>query len=339
MVRATLLGSPQSSNLLQAIESKKKLALAIVDFLNSSTTDGTLSSDEKESIEVATQCIADAFKIDIDDKAAMTDALGGQSLLAIYNVFEKMKGKTGPKPAPAAASPAPAAAAGPKKPTDAEKAEAEALKSKGNAAMAVRDFPTAIDFYTQALKIVPNNPIYLSNRAAAHSNVSDFDSAIADAEIAVDTDPSYSKGWSRLGHARYSKGDNRGAMEAYKAGIDASGETPSNLLKIGYETAKKRFEQEENVERSATPAARGAGGAGGMPDLSALAGGLGDMGGLEEMMKNPMLSAAMEQMKNNPKMMEDIMNSDMLKNMLGGGGAGGAGGLGAMMSNPQFASM
>ena len=74
--------------------SRKRLALAVIDFLNSSLADGTVPSDESESIEIATNCIAEAFKVDPTDKAAVSDALGGQSLLSIYSVYEKLKGKS-----------------------------------------------------------------------------------------------------------------------------------------------------------------------------------------------------------------------------------------------------
>ncbi|KAI5855768.1 glutamine-rich cytoplasmic protein [Tricharina praecox] len=300
-------------------ESKKKLALAVIDFLTTSTTDGTLSPDEKESIEVATQCIADAFKVDPEDKAAVADALGGQSLVAIYSVFEKMKGKTTPKPA---ASTTPAAGAGTKQPTDAEKAEAEALKSQGNAAMSKKDYTGAIDFYSQALNIHPNNPIYLSNRAAAFSNTGNYDAAIRDAETAVDTDPSYSKAWSRLGHARYSKGDNRGAMEAYKAGIDAEGNGGTPLMKVGYETAKKRVDAEEAVTSRGGPSSGGpgAGGPGGFDMAS--------------MLNNPMLANLAKEKLGNPAEMQN-----MLKGLLGGQGMPDMSEIAGLMQNPQFAAM
>lgn len=305
---------------MQSTESKKKLALAVIDFLNNSTTDGTLSPDEKESIEVATQCIADAFKVDPEDKAAVTNALGGQSLLAIYNVFEKMKGKTAPKPASSTTA---AGGTGAKQPTDAEKAEAEALKSKGNAAMSQKDYTTAIDFYTQALKIYPNNPIYLSNRAAAFSNTGNYDAAIGDAETAVDTDPTYSKAWSRLGHARYSKGDNRGAMEAYKAGIDAEGNGGTPLMKTGYETAKKKADAEETVASRGGPSSggQGAGGPGGFDIAS--------------MLNNPLLANLAKEKLGDPAEMQN-----MLKGILGGeGGMPDMSQIAGLMQNPQFAAM
>ncbi|RMZ89375.1 hypothetical protein DV736_g3397, partial [Chaetothyriales sp. CBS 134916] len=43
-------------------DSKKRLALSVIDFLNTSLKDGTLTADDAESIEIATNCIADAFK-------------------------------------------------------------------------------------------------------------------------------------------------------------------------------------------------------------------------------------------------------------------------------------
>ncbi|KAI5819788.1 glutamine-rich cytoplasmic protein [Pyronema omphalodes] len=293
-----------------ATESKKKLALAIIDFLQKSCTDGTLGGDEKESIEVATQCIADAFKVDPEDQAAVNDALGGQSLLSIYNVFEQMKGKkAASKPAAA-----PTPAAGPKQPTDAEKAEADALKSKGNAAIQAKDYKAAVDFYSQALKIIPAHPVYLSNRAAAYSSLNDFDNAIKDAELAVDTDPTYSKAWSRLGHARFSKGDHRGAMEAYKAGIDAEGNGGTQLLKIGYETAKKKVEAEEALQ---SPRGGAAGAGADDFDLSSILNN-------PALANNPMLEAA----KNiDPNELKNMMNNPMIQNMmnsmLGGGPNGG----------------
>jgi len=335
-------------------ETKKRLALAIINFLQTSSTDGTLSTDDRESVEIATQLISDAFKVDASDKVAMDDALGGQSLVAIYSVFDKMKANRG------AAPKSPATPAKPTGPSDEDKAKAEALKAQGNGAMAKREFEVAIDYYTKALELVPKNPIYLSNRAAAYSNVGKYELAIEDAQIAVDTDPSYTKAWSRLGHARWSKGDSRGAMEAYKAGIDAEGNGGSEIMKRGYETAKKKVEEDENVSspgadalpRASSP--RGGAGAGGMPDLSSLAsmlgggggapggGGMGGPGGLDlgSIMSNPMFSKMAENLMSNPGLMQNLMNNPRLKEMMDGvGGGGGMPDMSSLMSDPTIAEM
>lgn len=349
-------------------DSRKRLALAIIDFLNTSVTDGTLQSDDAESMEIATGCIAEAFHVDPNDKAAMTDALGGQNLLKIYGVYEKLKGKSTASTEGASSaqegrpsSPvAPSAASSASKtggPTD----ESERLKGQGNAAMQKKDYATAIDFYTQALEIAPLNPIYLSNRAAAYSGASQHEFAKNDAELATATDPKYTKAWSRLGLARFALGDAQGSMDAYKAGIDAEGNGGSDAMKRGYETAKRRVEEEgglADIQGSNDRSAPGAG-AGGMPDLSSLAGMLGGGGGaggmpdLGSLMQNPMMRQMAQNLMSNPDMMNNIMNNPRLRDMansFGGGagrggaegGAGGAGGmpdLSSLMNDPNIAEM
>lgn len=223
--------------------------------------------------------------------------------------------------------------------------------------MAKKDYNTAIDFYTQALKLNPNNPIYLSNRAAAYSSTGNYDAAITDAQVAVDTDPKYTKAWSRLGLARFAKGDARGSMEAYKAGIDAEGNGGSDIMRKGYETAKRRVEEEEGEsdDDDNSPAARGGPGAGGMPDLAGLAsmfgggrggGGGGGMPDLSSIMSNPMFSQMAQNLMSNPELMSGLMNNPRLRNMMdsvgGGGGGGGGGGmpdLSSLMQDPSIAEM
>ena len=55
-------------------QSKKRLALAILDFLQTSQTDGSVAPDDAEQLEVAANCIAEAFKVDAADEAAKKDA-------------------------------------------------------------------------------------------------------------------------------------------------------------------------------------------------------------------------------------------------------------------------
>lgn len=334
-----------------ATDSRKRLALAVVDFLNTSLKDGTLQSEDADSIEIASNCIAECFHVDPNDQAAMKDALGGQNLLSIYSVYEKLKGKSTAstqgsssaqeaRPSTPSAPQAQDSEAAKGGPTE----ESEKLKGQGNAAMQKKDYPTAIDFYTKALEISPLNPIYLSNRAAAYSANQKHELAKNDAELATVADPKYTKAWSRLGLSRFALGDAKGSMEAYAKGIEAEGNGGSEAMKKGYETAKRRCE-EENVspELDTTSSRSGPGGAGGMPDLSSLAGMLGGGGGaggmpdIGALMQNPMMRQMASQMMSNPEMMNNLMSR-----FGGAGGAGGAGGmpdLSSMMNDPAIAEM
>ena len=105
----------------------------------------------------------------------MQDAIGGQSLLSIYGVYEKLKGKSSTAGsstsslAGGASSASNSAQPGASPAGAASTPEAEIFKSQGNAAMQRKDYPLAIDFYSKAIALAPLNPIYLSNRAAAYS--------------------------------------------------------------------------------------------------------------------------------------------------------------------------
>ncbi|KAK4507464.1 hypothetical protein PRZ48_001199 [Zasmidium cellare] len=346
-----------------ATDSRKRLALAIVDFLQSSLKDGTLQPEDADSIEIATNCIAECFHVDPNDQTAVKDALGGQNLLSIYGVYEKLKGKGTPAAVASGAAAGAAASAGSSEqptPSGSPTEESEKLKGIGNAAMQKKDYQAAVDNYTKALEICPLNPIYLSNRAAAYSALSKHEFAKNDAELATATDPKYTKAWSRLGLARFALGDAKGAMEAYQQGIDSEGNGGSEAMKKGFETAKKKVEEEERAggddddddDDVASP--RGAGGAG--PDLAGLASMLGGGGGgaggfdLNALMQNPMMRSMAQNLMSNPEALNGIMSNPQLRNMaerFGGGGGGGAGGQGgggmpdlaSLMNDPSIREM
>ncbi|KAK2742551.1 hypothetical protein FQN57_005177 [Myotisia sp. PD_48] len=340
--------------------SQKQLALAIIDFLNTSLKDGTLSADDSESIEIATSCLADTFKVDPSDKAAVQHALGGQSLSTIYGIYQNLKGKT------TAAQGAGQAQREEKRATDAAPnagaptAESDRLKSEGNERMACKDYPAAIKFYTQALEIAPANPIYLSNRAAAYSASGSHQKALDDAEVAVAADPKYVKAWSRLGLAKSELGDLKGASEAYEKAIEAEGGQGSDAMRRALATIRKRIEEvkkkqeNEPVAEDVDDASGASRGAGGMPDLSALAGLLGGGGGggsgmpdFSALMNNPMFANVAQNLMSNPDMMGNIMNNPALRSMAesfgGGRGGGGSGGgmpdVASLMNDPNIAEM
>ncbi|KAF2234904.1 hypothetical protein EV356DRAFT_514797 [Viridothelium virens] len=360
-------------------DSQKRLALAIHDFLSTSLKDGTLSPEESESIEIAQNCIAESFHIDPSDPAAIKEALGGQNLLSIYGVYEKLKGKdttsSNPSSSPNPSTTTPgtsSSSTGATSSTPGSGAagqgtnpEAEKLKSQGNAAMQAKDPSRAIDLYTQALTLSPLNPIYLSNRAAAYSATAQHALAAQDAEMATAADPNYTKAWSRLGLARFAMGDAKGSMEAYRRGIEEEGSGGSEAMKKGFETARRRVQEEggpvdDGDARARSPdVAEGAGGAagGGMPDLSSLLGGMGGGGAggagggggmpnFAEMMNNPMLRQMAQNVMQNPETMNNLMSNPRLRELassFGGGGQGGGGGgmpdLNSLMSDPSVAEL
>lgn len=323
-------------------DSKKRLALAICDFLQTSISDGTLPADEKESIETAIECIADSFKVNPADANAVKTAVGPQKLVDIFSAYEKLQ---------TAAASVSAASIPPEK-----KKEADSLKSKGNAAMQQKDYTQAVDFYTQALSIDPKNPIFLSNRSAAYHNLKNYEAAKRDAKACTEIDPSYSKGWSRLGLALYALGEARASMEAYKKGLDLEGSGSSDAMRKGYQAAKKRVEEldaagviqeperspREDVDVDLGPAPRGSGGSSGNPVADLFGGGGGAGGGPDfaSMMQNPMFQSMAQNMMSNPDMMGMLMNNPKLREMANQfSSGGGMPDMSTLMSDPSIADM
>lgn len=338
--------------LTQATTTKQRLALAICDFLNTSIADGTLMPDDKDTIDVAVNCIAEAFQVDPNDKAAVSAAVSNQNLLQIYSVYEKLKNATKPAAGASSSSSAEASTSTPPAPiSDEQKKQAEALKSKGNAAMAAKDYASAIDYYTRALALHPGNAVFLSNRAAAHSAARDHESARADAEAAVAVDPKYTKAWSRLGLARFALGDAKGSMEAYQKGIEYEGSGGSEAMKKGFETAKRRVEELAAEEQEEDGSRGGAPGAGATPSLADLAGmfggggagrgaGGGGMPDFGAIMNNPMFASMAQNLMSNPDMMQNLMSNPRLRDMANQfSSGGGMPDIGSLMSDPNIEEM
>ncbi|KAF2097030.1 protein phosphatase 5 [Rhizodiscina lignyota] len=68
--------------------------------------------------------------------------------------------------------------------------DAVTLKEKGNAAFKAHDWPSAIDFYTQAIKANDREPSFYTNRAQANIKLESYGLAIADATKALEIDES-----------------------------------------------------------------------------------------------------------------------------------------------------
>ncbi|KAF8506882.1 putative stress-induced protein STI1 [Russula emetica] len=296
-------------------EKQQRLVLSIIDFLNQSINDGTVREEDKEGLEVAVQCIGEAFGVDPTDQEEV-DRLSVKpaTLQTIFEVFLKTRDKissTGQVP-PSTSSAAPVS------PSAEDKDAAEKYKQKGNAFMTGKQYDKAIEAYTEATKLDPSNPVYYSNRAAAHSCKGDHLTAAIDAEKVLEIDPKFTKGYSRLGHARYSIGDYAAAADAYRRGLELE---PNNAaMQDGLRNSEAQ--PTDAARDMATPSAASAGGLGGLADTlrnlgGGGAGGAGGAGGMPDLAG----------MMNNPAMMQ--MAQQMMAN----------GGLERVMSNPTVASM
>lgn len=87
------------------------------------------------------------------------------------------------------------------KASDEKKAEAEAIKTEGNALLKDSEFKKAIEKYSKAIDSDPHNPVYYCNRAAAYTKNNNLMEAVDDCQIALLLDPKYDKAHARIAYA------------------------------------------------------------------------------------------------------------------------------------------
>lgn len=189
-------------------------------------------------------------------------------------------------------------------------ASADELKALGNKAIAEKNFDDAIDKFTQAIALQPDNHILYSNRSAAHASKKEWDSALKDAEKTTEIKPDWAKGWGRKGAALHGMGGLVGANDAYEQGLkhDAS----NAQLKSGLASVQKAIQQEE-------------GGPGGDPS-----GGLGQMFSdhnlVQKLASNPKTSAyladpsfmsKLQQIQKNPQNTQELFSDPRMIQVLG----------------------
>ncbi|KAI0853531.1 heat shock protein [Daldinia vernicosa] len=190
-------------------------------------------------------------------------------------------------------------------------ASVDELKALGNKAIAEKKFDEAIDAFTKAITIDPNNHILYSNRSAAYASKKDWTNALSDAEKTTQIKPDWPRGWGRKGAALHGSGDLLGASEAYEEGLKHD---PNNAnLKSSLASVQRAMEQEAGA------------GLGGDPT-----GGLGKMFSdpnlLQKLMSNPKTSgffadpsfiAKIQAIQQNPQNTQDLFSDPRMIQVLG----------------------
>ncbi|KAG6891059.1 hypothetical protein C0995_014148 [Termitomyces sp. Mi166 len=328
-------------------EKQQRLVFAIIDFLNQSIADATVKADDKEGLEVAIQCIGEAFNVDPSNpQQAEKLTIKPTTLQSIFDVYLATRDKVGGSTAQPSTSP-------PKAPTAEHKAQADAHKQRGNTLMSAKKFDEAIQAYNESVALDPTNPVYYSNRAAAYSSKGDHLAAVGDAEKAISLDPKFLKSYHRLGHAYWGLGDTEKSIEAYERGLKQDPQNESLLQAL--RSARDRIATSTTSEATTTTTPResspnppnsladmasmlgGMGGAGGgLPDIAglmnnpqmrAMAQQIASSGGLASLMQNPGVQNMMNRIQSgNMPSMEELMGDPTLRDLAEQFGAGrGAG--------------
>ncbi|KAI1454868.1 heat shock protein [Annulohypoxylon moriforme] len=190
-------------------------------------------------------------------------------------------------------------------------ASVDELKALGNKAIADKNFDEAVDAFTKAISIDPNNHVLFSNRSAAYASKKDWGNALKDAEKTTSIKPDWPRGWGRKGAALHGSGDLVGASEAYEQGLKLD---PNNAgLKKSLDSVQRAIEQGPDGGFGADPT----GGIGKMfqdPNL------------LQKLMNNPKTSgyfadpsfmAKIQAIQQNPQNTQDLFSDPRMIQVLG----------------------
>lgn len=312
----------------------KATSYAILEFLKTQLDEGKVGEDERASIEVAFDCLAEAFFVDLRDPAqreAYSLTKRGASLEQLCTAFLKNQ-HIQPAPVSTAMEVDSTAASTTEATTTSKLVEeeqaiieqAEKLKAEGNVLMQQKNYQGAIDKYTEAINLKPDVAIYYTNRAAAYSCIRKFEESKKDCEIAISLNPNYVKSYSRLGLAEYKLNRFDAAVKAYQKALqlEPGNERILSDLKLAEEKLKNTESASPAAAAAAAATAGGGGsgasqaratpgGAGGIPPglaglAASLGGGVGGAGGMPDlgsMLQNPALMQMAMQMMNNPNIM------------------------------------
>jgi tetratricopeptide (TPR) repeat protein len=126
-------------------------------------------------------------------------------------------------------------------------------KKQGNTAFQAHDYDDAIIYYSNGIDLEPTNPALFSNRSAAYLKTGDTAKARRDADMCIELDKHWPKGWWRRGQAQLEAQEYADARDTFREGLTYC-PSDDNLTR-GLENAEKRVAVLEAVQgKQAEPA-------------------------------------------------------------------------------------
>lgn len=157
-----------------------------------------------------------------------------------------LSGTPGADPAAADANAAGEMHAGAEASRQAADMSSDDWKKQGNAAFQAQDYDNATLFYSNGIELEPTNAALFSNRSAAYLKQGDTAKARRDADMCVELDKYWPKGWWRRGQAQLEAQEYADARNTFREGLTyCAGD--DNLTR-GLENAEKRVAVLEAVQ-------------------------------------------------------------------------------------------
>jgi len=247
--------------------SDKALRIAILEYISG------LKDVDESSREISLNCLQETFGIQLDSSEAKEHSLKNKGL-SLPEVFAKGLGQQQPTPS------------APKAPVD--PARAEEFKVEGNNFLKAANYSKAIESYTKAIELNDGNAIYWLNRAIAKINMTNYESALEDAEAAITRDPNYTKAYYRKGQCLAALNRINDAIAAFEEAERRASSDPTLLQNIREQLRQTRSLQVTGKLLDSDP------------DLvNKVASGLSETGALQDLATDPEFAAALQDVEQN----------------------------------------
>jgi stress-induced-phosphoprotein 1 len=121
-------------------------------------------------------------------------------------------------------------------------------KDKGNEAFKAQRYEEAIKWFSEGLKLDPNNHVLLSNRSACYVKTGKLQEALDDANKVIALKPDWARGYSRKGAALHAMERYEEAKEAYKKALELEPNNEQIKQSLQEVTELAAAERKFNVE-------------------------------------------------------------------------------------------
>ncbi|XP_042315992.1 E3 ubiquitin-protein ligase TTC3 isoform X2 [Sceloporus undulatus] len=130
--------------------------------------------------------------------------------------------------------------------------KSENMKKTGNEAFAKEEFDIAVNAYTKAIELWPENHLLYGNRALCFLRTGEYKKALCDGKRSIILKPSWPKGHYRFCDALSLLGEHTKALQANEKGQELCRDNPEGIndLTQQHEKLKKQMEEIRGVKQS-----------------------------------------------------------------------------------------
>ncbi|KAJ6226650.1 hypothetical protein M0813_10656 [Anaeramoeba flamelloides] len=218
----------------------QEIVYSFLEYLNKTSADYQEIKNKQQELHTVKEILSSLFQIDLNNEKDKTRLSKKENSLT--SIWKEKFPQKDPQPKQKTQET-------PKSNEKNPKELAKEFKEKGNTFLKSKKYNEAIECYTKAISIDPENSIYYSNRAVAYNQLHQHLKAIEDCKISILKNANYSKVYTHLGYAYLRLSLFKKALdEGYQRAFDL--EPKNENYKKYINICKKKLEQQKNFQKT-----------------------------------------------------------------------------------------